>query len=101
MNSPLTVPVGNHFLLRQFKNQMVKVGKRMLSHTFSGRLRKKKFSTDNIHVLTDCVLTDFTKPMNRYSHRFGQDLDTKQNDPASEIRAASYQGIEELKYQSS
>lgn len=51
---------------------MVKVGREMLSHTFSGRLGKKSFSADNIRILTD-----FTEPVDSYSHRFGQDLENK------------------------
>ena len=31
-----------------------------------------------------------------YSHRFGQDLDTKQNGPAAKTRAASQQGTKEV-----
>ena len=62
----------------------------MLSHTFSGRLGKKSFFADNIRIWTD-----LTEPVDSYSHRFGQDLDTKQNDPAAETRAASQRGTEE------
>lgn len=46
VDSPLTAPVGNPPCtsnLRQFKHQLVKVGRRMLSHTFSGRLGEKVF----------------------------------------------------------
>lgn len=69
----------------------------MLSHTLSGRLGGKDFSANII-----CILSDFTKPVVRYSHRFGQDLDMKQKDPAAETRALLNRALrKEIKYQSS
>lgn len=58
-DSALTAPVGNPpFNLRKFKPQMVKVGKRMLSRSASGRLGKESPSANNMHIWTG-----FAKPV--------------------------------------
>lgn len=56
--SALTAPVGNPpFNLRKFKPQLVKVRRRMLSRSSSGRLGKKSPSANNRHIWTG-----FAKP---------------------------------------